>query len=52
MGLKCKLNNDSGHLNIRTIDKVMNYLSIRLNRSVTVEEIIKFIPDETDLTEE
>lgn len=52
MGLKCKLNNDSGHLNIRTIDKVMNYLSARLNRPVTVEEIIKFIPDEADLAGE
>lgn len=52
MGLKCKLNNDSGHLNIRTIDKVMNYLSQKLGRTVTVDEIIEFTPDDADLAGE
>ena len=39
------VNNDSGHLNIRTIDKVMNYLTVRLDKEITPNDIIKFAPD-------
>lgn len=42
------VNNDSGHLNLRTIDKVMSYLSKRLDREITPNDIIKFISDEQD----
>lgn len=42
------LNNDTGYVNLSTIDKVMNYLSKELGRTVEVEEIIKFIPDTAD----
>lgn len=43
-----KFNNDSGFVSLATIDKVMNYLSQKLDRAVTVEEIIRFVPDEVD----
>lgn len=43
-----RINNDTGNITLTTLDKMMNYLTKELNRAVTVEEIIKFIPDEAD----
>lgn len=40
------VNNDSGHINIRTVDRVCNYLTKRLKRPVQIDEILKFIPDD------
>ena len=45
------LKNDNIFVNLSTIDNVCNYLSQKLDRTVTVDEIIEFIPDETDLRE-
>ena len=44
------LNNDTGNVSLTTIDKVMNYLSKELGRTVAIDEILEFIPDpEQDL---
>lgn len=40
------LNNDTGNVSLTTIDKVMNYLSKELGRTVLINEILEFIPDE------
>lgn len=47
--ISVKLNNDTGYVNLSTIDKICHYLSNRLDRAVTIDEIIRFIPDETKL---
>lgn len=39
------VNNDSGYLNLRTIDRICNYLTGELNKTIRVEDIIEFIPD-------
>jgi len=39
------VNNNSGHLNLRTINRVGNYLSKRLNRPIKINDILEFIPD-------
>ncbi len=40
------INNDTGYVNLSTIDKIMTYLSNRLNRTIKIEEILRFIPEE------
>jgi len=44
--ISVKLNNDSGYVNLSTIDKIGNYLSQRLGRAVSIQELVRFIPDE------
>lgn len=39
------LNNDTGYVNLSTIDKVANYLSIKLDRAIKIDEIIEFVLD-------
>lgn len=43
--ISVKLNNDTGYVNLSTIDKVANYLTQRLGRVVTIQELIRFVPD-------
>lgn len=45
------VNQDSGYLNLRTIDRICNHLSSKLGRPIKIEEIIEFIPD-SDLARE
>ncbi|HHX62908.1 MAG TPA: hypothetical protein GX707_19685 [Epulopiscium sp.] len=40
-----KLNNDRGYVNLSTIDAVCNYLTVRLGRTVRIDEIVEFTPD-------
>lgn len=40
------VNNDRGHLNIRTIDRILIYLSARLNKELKIEDVLKFVPDD------
>lgn len=46
--ISVKLNKDTGYVNLSTIDKVCNYLSQRLNRTVAIDEVAKFIPDQPE----
>lgn len=39
------VNQDSGYLNLRTIDRICNYLSTKLGRPVKIDEILEFTPD-------
>lgn len=39
------VNNDSGHLSIKTIDRVIEYLSNRLDRDILVSDIIVYVID-------
>lgn len=39
------LNNDRGYVNLSTIDAVCNYLSHKLGRTVTIDEVVEFTPD-------
>ena len=40
-----KLNNDNGYVALGVIDKIANYLTIKLDRNVKIDEILEFIPD-------
>ena len=40
------LNGDKGYVNLSTIDKVCNYLTIKLGRTVSIDEVVEFVPDE------
>lgn len=39
------LNNDTGYVNLSTIDKVCNYLTKKTNRVITINNIVEFIPN-------
>lgn len=39
------VNNDNGHLSIKTLDRVGNYLSNRLDRDILISDLIIFIRD-------
>lgn len=43
--ISVKLNNDSGYVNLSTIDKIANYLTQRLGRTVSIDEIVEFVPN-------
>jgi len=40
------LNNDTGYVSLKTLDGVLNHLSQELGRTVALDEIIEFVPDE------
>lgn len=46
-----KINNDEGYVNLSTIDKLGHYFSKKLQRPVTISELIKFIPDQQQTNE-
>lgn len=48
--ISVKLNNDSGYVNLSTVDKIANYLAHRLGRTISIDEIVEFTPDPTYTT--
>ena len=40
------VNNDSGYLNLRTVNRLCDYLSNRLDKPVVVSDILLYIPDD------
>lgn len=39
------VNQDSGYLNLRTIDRICNYLTKELGKVVTISDVLEFVPD-------
>jgi len=40
-----RLNNDTGHVNTSTLDRICAFLSGRLGRTVAIGEIVEYVPD-------
>ena len=40
------INNDTGYINLRTINRLCNYLSDRISKDVLISDILLFIPDD------
>lgn len=42
------INNDTGHISIRTLEKILPYLSHRLSRVINVEDVIRYVPGQQE----
>jgi len=40
------INNDTGYINLRTINRLCNYLSDRISKDVLISDILLFIQDD------
>ena len=43
-----KMNKDSGYVSLEVIDKIANYFSKELGRTIKIEELLEFIPDSAE----